>query len=382
MLNFERMVAKSIPKDVVQPRRGQIYVGFQCHQGCGFCYYGDRCSEPMFDFDTVRKQVDFEREYGIREFEITGGEPSECMNLRKACEYIRDAVPESRIAVITNGGLHASDVWDLIDEVLLSYHVGRDTTGAEMSMFPKGNTYQKALKTVEKASSSGVMLRTNTVLGTFNLDNADRIVDDIVGFRPRIVNFLPVNIFDGAGGMSRCIDYARLRPVLKRQIDRIAESLPNSLVFARYMPFCGMEGYERHIVGHLQHVYDWFDWNVELDGIGVLGMVGKKPMDVLGPYGSTSIRRAFELRASLYEKSPACLRCKYNIMCDGMERNVPGLLSQAIPSRGSLVVDPTEHVWRATRALHKETYGKDESCDSRMRCHRERDGGVAAEERP
>ena len=31
----------------------------------------------MFDFETIKKQIDFEYAYGIRDFEITGGEPSE-----------------------------------------------------------------------------------------------------------------------------------------------------------------------------------------------------------------------------------------------------------------------------------------------------------------
>jgi len=36
------------------------------------------------------------------------------------------------------------------------------------------------------------------------------------------------------------------------------------------MPFCDMKGYEKHIVGHLQHIYDWFDWNVELGGAEIV----------------------------------------------------------------------------------------------------------------
>lgn len=27
-----------------------------------------------------------------------------------------------------------------------------------------------------------------------------------------------------------------------------------------------MHGFESHIVGYAQHIYDWFDWNVELGG--------------------------------------------------------------------------------------------------------------------
>lgn len=110
------------------------------------------------------------------------------------------------------------------------------------------------------------MIRTNTVLGTFNLNNIGRIVDDLIFFRPKIINFLPVNLFSEATNMVNYINYRELRPILKKSIDLISDRLPGTLVFIRYMPFCDMEGYEQHIVGHLQHVYDWFDWNREIDG--------------------------------------------------------------------------------------------------------------------
>ena len=99
--------------------------------------------------------------YGIRDFEITGGEPSECARLREYCEYIKEKSPSSKIAIITNGGLFASE-------------------------------------TVELAKLNRKLLRVNIVVGTFNVLALDSIIDDVIGFEPAIVNFLPVNLFDGA----------------------------------------------------------------------------------------------------------------------------------------------------------------------------------------
>ena len=104
-MDFENTVRKNLPLGIRQPHRGQIYVGFQCHQGCGFCYYKSRCHERMFDLDFIKRQIDFEYDYGIRDFEITGGEPSEYRLLREVCEYIKFKGEKCRIAVITNGGL-------------------------------------------------------------------------------------------------------------------------------------------------------------------------------------------------------------------------------------------------------------------------------------
>ena len=73
----------------------------------------------------MKKQIDFEYAYGIREFEITGGEPSEYAHLKETCEYIKKKDNACKISIITNGGLWNVDIWDLIDEVLVSYHLGK-----------------------------------------------------------------------------------------------------------------------------------------------------------------------------------------------------------------------------------------------------------------
>jgi molybdenum cofactor biosynthesis enzyme MoaA len=43
----------------------------------------------MFEKAYVLRQIDVEIAYGITDFEITGGEPSECEELRYYCEYIK-----------------------------------------------------------------------------------------------------------------------------------------------------------------------------------------------------------------------------------------------------------------------------------------------------
>lgn len=358
MMDFRNIVKKNIPNDLKQPRRGQIYVGFMCHQKCGFCYYKSKCGEPMFELEYIKKQIDFEYEYGIRDFEITGGEPSEHKSIVEICDYIKNKDSNSKIAIITNGGLWNRPIWDKIDEVLISYHLSKNPLLVDTKMFPCGTTYSKVNKTVEVAKTNNVLLRTNTVIGTFNLDDIDNIVSDLIEFKPKIINFLPVNLFDEAKIMCSYIDYHKLRVVIKKQIDRIKNKLPDTLVFIRYMPFCDMEGYEKHIVGHLQHIYDWFDWNRELDGIGILDMIKQNPKDVLGRYGSKSVDVCFDQRNGLYEKSNKCLLCKYNIICDGVERSEGRLLNQIISSSGTMIKNPMEYIRDTTYKLYSDIYGK------------------------
>jgi MoaA/NifB/PqqE/SkfB family radical SAM enzyme len=54
--------------------------------------------------------------------------------------------------------------------------------GADISYFPNGCTYNKALKTVEMAQKFGKLLRINIVIGMFNINAIDSIIDDVIKF--------------------------------------------------------------------------------------------------------------------------------------------------------------------------------------------------------
>lgn len=307
----------------------------------------------MFSIEDVIQQIDYEYDYGIRDFEITGGEPSEYSSLRQICTYIKRKNPTSRIAVITNGGLCNSNVWDLIDEVLVSYHIGRNDTLYDRQMFPKGCTFEKVEQTISKAKSFNKLIRTNTVVGTFNFAGIKYVLEDLIEFSPHIVNFLPVNLFDEAENMGNYIDYGKLRPLLKSSIEFLNSTLPNALKFIRYIPFCDMIGYEQYIVGHLQHIYDWFDWNIELNGTSLIEY-SKQHKD-FGQYGLTSISEALKLQNLFYEKTDQCLKCKYFLICDGVEKNAS--LTQYIkPCSGSIVKNAMQYIGSKTHDFYKKIY--------------------------
>ena len=101
-----------------------------------------------------------------------------------------------------------------------------------------------------------------------------------------------------------------------------------------------MAGYEKYIVGTLQHIYDKHDWNVELDGVDILDKAANKEKSLakLGSYGSTSIATALQIRKNSYEKTLKCVACKYNILCDGVEKTEDkSLLKYIEPNNGKLI---------------------------------------------
>ena len=354
-IDFKDKLAKNLSKDIIQPRRSQIYVGFKCSQKCGFCYYKSKCNSEMFPFDYIKKQIDFEYAYGIRDFEITGGEPSECKDLIKVCEYIKNKDANSKIAVITNGGLYAINVWPFIDEVLVSYHSGKESF--DKLMFPNGSTYDKVAKTIEKAQSLNKLVRINSIIATFNMNQYQSIIDDIIKFYPHIVNILPINLFDESRNLAQYINYAKVKPIIKNAINKLINVNPNILIFVRYIPFCNMEGYEKYIIGNLQHIYDWFDWNAELCGLNILRLINNDPdkqLEKLGAYGSTSISSALNEVRSLYHKSNKCLVCKYLPICDGFENNVDANRCQ--PIIGKQIFDIMYFMNTVTQDFYRKWY--------------------------
>lgn len=318
----------------------------------------------MFSLDSIKAQIDFKLKYGIVDFEITGGEPGEFKNLSDICKYIKSKSPNSRIAVITNGSLVSQiDCLEHLDEVLLSYHLSRKQN-VNRDFFPFGCTWSKIKKLADLASQAGCLVRTNTVLGTFNLDGIQTIAEDLAEINPKIMNFLPVNLFDQASDLAKFIDYSILRPKLKSLVDYLKILVPDSLIFIRYMPFCDMEGYQQHIVGYLQHIYDWFDWNVELGGsdfLDKLNQLGEdKYLESLGEYGSTSLKAALDSRNSFYSKSPKCLKCKYQLICDGIESKIPSskIDDFAVPSKDfcKIYKNPLEFIGETSKKLYDQWY--------------------------
>lgn len=359
-INFNTLLYKNKP-DLKYPSRAQIYVGFQCYQKCGFCYYKYKCNEPMFSLEFVKKEIDFLLDYGIKDIEITGGEPSIYTQLRDVCQYIKHKSPTSKIAIITNGGLYASNVWDIIDEVLISYHISKNDPNINYEFFPLGSTHDKVLKTISIANEHNILIRTNTTLGTFNLNGLEYIVNDLISFKPTIINFLPVNIFDQAVNMDNFIDYDLLRQKIKLAIDKIKNKLPDTLICVRYMPFCDMEGYEQYLVGNLQHIYDWFDWCRELDGPEYLTYIQNNNTDVLlnkiKPLHTNSIECVMQTQKALYTKTAKCLTCRYQLICDGVENvHKNKLIKYIIPKNGKIITNFMEYSGNRTEVLYNKIY--------------------------
>jgi deoxycytidylate deaminase len=78
----------------------------------------------------------------------------------------------------------------------------------------------------------------------------------------------------------------------------------------------------------------------------------------LGKYGSTSIENVMQTRNVLYYKNNKCLNCKYNIICDGIEKTNTNEFDKYIkPSNGKIIKDPLFYLKNKTEKIYNELYG-------------------------
>lgn len=354
-MNIDHIYADTIKNNIqcsniIQPRRAPIYIGFKCSQKCSFCYYKNM-QNVTYNYNNIIQQIDIKYDYGIRDFEITGGEPAEYEKLYDICKYIKNKNSSSKISIITNGTLwKIKNIWNIIDEVLLSYHIPKYKIPYP-TIFFNTNIQYDIKKTIDKIKTYNLIFKTNTVIGDFNHIDLLDIVKDLLNINPIIINFLPLNLFESANINHFNLNYITIRNCIKRAIDYLNDNSYNGQINVRYFPFCDMISYEKYLVNQYQHIYDWFDWNRELDTINI---ITKQDIQKFGKYGSTSIDKVIQTRKFVYYKSTKCLKCKYNLICDGFQAKQYNIYAQ--PNIGSYIKNPLYFIQNKSYILYNQLY--------------------------
>jgi MoaA/NifB/PqqE/SkfB family radical SAM enzyme len=335
-------------------RRSLIFVGPRCSYRCGFCYYRKRRGRPFLD--TVPSQLEFVRKYGILDVEFSGGEPTED-------GAFMDHVSEARrlgfrqVCCISNGSALADpsymrDARDRgMNEVLLSLH-GHDR-GSHDAVTGVSGSWDRIVSAVENAKSLGVLLRINSTICAPPYDylpDHARLVREI---SPTCVNYLPVNYWSDNEDSASLMDYGALAPHLHAALDVLRDgTVP--YVNVRYIPFCYMRGYEEHALGHYQHIYDWFDWNLEITSeLTSKPYIDRRLLD--RRYGEMSYECANRAKRCSHLKPMACVKCSLLYLCDGLEARVAD--TPVFPYPGEYVRDPMHFRKRYDREMYLGAIG-------------------------
>ena len=296
--------------------RAKLDTGKLCNYNCDFCYYKLQLLERD-NLEVILKRVDYLLQYGIEEVDLSGGESSIEPNWFKILEYCSGKF--KRISCLSHGGKFSNlefiqKSYDLgLREILFSVH-GTDAETHD-NIVNKRGAYANLIKAIDNAHRVGIEVRLNTTICDLNYNKINPSV--LITCEPTQINFIALNYWrDNHNGAK--IDYNTVCLYVKQYINAIK----NVEVNARYFPLCYMDGYEKYVKGHYQHIYDLKDWNKA---------VYSEQLDTSIQYSNKEkidqcFKEADNIRLQSYFKTTECTKCKYFFVCDGIENQLKDIV--------------------------------------------------------
>ena len=319
--------------DTETPRcnRAKLDTGTFCNYDCEFCYYRDQLhiKTPL---DEVKRRADYLQQYGITQVDLSGGESAVSPDWFDILKYCNDKF--DHISCVSHGGKFA-DIEFLrksqqhgLKEVLFSLH-GSDNAMHDGITNRKGS-FDRILKAIDNAKQLGIVVRINcTVYGKNYSQLAGQFADLINQIDPFEVNFITLNYWGHANGMQN-VPYHYMTDAIKQCIDRLNKT---TIINVRYVPYCYMKGYEQYVCNQYQHVYDVYDWNKEIYS-GTLD-VSKQYTDA--EKLTLAYQECDKQRKQFYHKDVKCYACKYDYICDGVEKQIRG--TELFPEKDLKIID-------------------------------------------
>lgn len=308
----------TLEKDYTTKRcnRAKLDTGTFCNYDCEFCYYQDLLHIKT-DFDTIKNRIDKIYEYGITEIDLSGGESSIHKDWFKILDYCNDKFDS--ISTLTNGWAFANEDFLVkskqhgLKEILFSVH-GFDQTSHDAIVRRKG-AWDKITRAIELAHKHGIIVRINCTVYQRNHEGLKNYHHVIKNLKPKEVNFLTLNYWVN-NQFAEPINYEQVTDSIKTCIDNLKNDV--KYINVRYTPYCYMVGYEKYVCDQYQHIYDIYDWNLEIYNLDI---------DTNREYTheekiNLAYDTAYERRLRDYKKDQPCLSCKYFNICDGVEKQV------------------------------------------------------------
>ena len=319
LFNFN---SKKFLKNLNDPltTRTRLFTGYTCNIDCKFCFY--RGMKPKDIKEDIYKQIELAKEYGITDFDISGGEPTILPYWFDLLGYL--VRKEFRkIAVITNGyklsniEFFQKSIDHGLNEVLFSLHAPDETMHDNLTGV-KGS-FKKVMKGIENALELGILLRINTVVTNDNYKHMTEMAKLVNNIKPHSFNFLPFRIENSAEAKGNYIDLSESIKYIKESIDILDK---NIVINVRYVPFCLMIGYEKYVCSYIQRMYDTYDWS---EGITrILDCVRREiPVPRIIPKQTFQyeLDETFETLKLVSGYKFTCLKCKNLYICEGIWKN-------------------------------------------------------------
>jgi len=318
-----------------QNSRAKLDTGKLCNYNCKFCYYRDQLDQRD-SLDTILKRVDYLHGYGIEQIDLSGGESSIDKNWFEILDYCNTRF--KHISCLSHGGrFHKMEFAKKskehgLKEVLFSVHGSNAEIHDEIT--ERKGSFDRIMQAIENCQQIGIIIRINCTVFKPLLEHEYATL--IRHIKPVQLNFIAINFWEDNEDFRKLDteEYKVLSDSIIRCIDLLKDDVDE--INVRYTPLCYMPGYEKYVVGHIQHVYDLRDWNKAMYDRGI---------DTNVPYtDEQKHQQAFDAACSdrlrYYHKNVNCAKCKYFYVCDGIDNH---LTLQTFPVEGEKVTHVSKH---------------------------------------
>ncbi|MEK6875336.1 MAG: radical SAM protein [Nanoarchaeota archaeon] len=343
-------------------QRVKVHSNYSCNLKCRFCYYGDsKCiKEKDPSFEDLKKQLDIAKSMGALDVDFSGGEPTIRKDFPELVAYTKSKGFRT-ICVITNGLRMANKeyVKKVIDsglnDILFSLEGYNSKTHDYLTRVP--GSFEKINKAIKNAKELGVRVRINITVTKENYKYLENFARHILKFNPDAVNFIKFNPWDVALHEARGMSpkYSEIAPHLKKAIDILKPRIVKITV--RYIPYCFMQGYEKHVCNCMHNQFDSDEWWIPKIQYR---METKAVINIRGPLKRILKNLPFIIRLEpsyfmsfdkfvlgiqlkkLYTKPNQCRKCKYFYVCDGIDKPYPKIYGakEIIPVTGVKIKEP------------------------------------------
>ena len=306
--------------------RARLDTGSFCNYDCEFCYYKEHLDirDPL---QKIKERVDYIKNYGIMEVDLSGGESSIEPHWFDILDYCKGL----NISCVSHGGKFHDMVFLKkskeagLSEILFSLHGGNEEVHDKVTQ--RNGSFKRIIKAISNCNEIGIKVRINCTVYNGNKDHLP--TEWINRLKPSQVSFILMNYSLD----NKDFEEQELEPLT----DAIKESIDNIVVDdinVRYVPFCYMKGYEKYVVGYYQHIFDLTDWNIQLF---------PETLDTSKEYTSTEkLKHAYSQaennRKHEYIKLDECRSCVNYIICDGVKNKM-----NVYPEEGTKLVWPNHY---------------------------------------
>jgi len=317
-------------------KRVKIHTGYKCNLRCRFCYYGEDLRGEDCTTEKLKSFLKLASERGIKDVDFSGGEPTIRKDFVELVSYAKK-LRFRNICVITNGFMMADKEYTekLVDaglnEVLFSVHGNSKKLNDYLTKVP--SSFERLMEAIKNIKSLDVRFRTNTTVTKQNYKSLADFARLFLRLKPAAVNFILFNPFYSTSEQETEMTpkFSECSPYIKKAVDILNPKIGK--VTARCIPFCFMQGYEKHVCNSFQVKYDSDEWlphiqarveevnPLKYHAYGLLDSVLSKIFsDDSKIFSLLDDAIVWSFVNSYYTKPDECEGCKFYSICDGVKK--------------------------------------------------------------